>query len=154
MGSQKCRIVGESQPVLIMISPIIFPRTRIDSRELILLDRCSPQTVFTGGDVGHEMYVVLRGEVEITAGKSADRLGFIGQDGFFGEKAVIEAVKGKYGMGACVRTRTVRATTDTDLGMLRAGTYPKALVRRPMHDAHDGCQQLWLNGGAVCLVVA
>eukprot|EP01047_Picozoa_sp_COSAG01_P020020 COSAG01_NODE_1131_length_11572_cov_84.273337_8_plen_166_part_00 len=29
MGSQKCRIVGKSQPVLIMISPIIFTRTRI-----------------------------------------------------------------------------------------------------------------------------
>eukprot|EP01047_Picozoa_sp_COSAG01_P026603 COSAG01_NODE_1720_length_9391_cov_27.761085_6_plen_142_part_00 len=28
MGSQNCRIVGESQPVLIMIDPIIFTRTR------------------------------------------------------------------------------------------------------------------------------
>jgi hypothetical protein len=28
MGSQKCRIVGKSQPVLIMIHPIIFTRTR------------------------------------------------------------------------------------------------------------------------------
>jgi hypothetical protein len=26
MGSQKCRIVGESQPVLVMINPIIFTR--------------------------------------------------------------------------------------------------------------------------------
>jgi hypothetical protein len=29
MGSQKCGIVGQSQPVLIMINPIIFTRTRI-----------------------------------------------------------------------------------------------------------------------------
>jgi hypothetical protein len=29
MGSQKCRIVGKSQSVLIMINPIIFTRTRI-----------------------------------------------------------------------------------------------------------------------------
>jgi hypothetical protein len=29
MGSQKCRIVGKSQPVLVTISPIIFTRTRI-----------------------------------------------------------------------------------------------------------------------------
>ena len=71
--------------------------------------------------MGHEMYCVLRGEVEVTGGKSGIRLGFIGQDGFFGEKAVIEAIKGKYGTGACVRTRTVRATTDTDLAMLKAG---------------------------------
>jgi hypothetical protein len=28
MGSQKCGIVGESQPVLIMINPMIFTRTR------------------------------------------------------------------------------------------------------------------------------
>jgi hypothetical protein len=28
MGSQKCRIVGKSQPVLTMINPIIFTRTR------------------------------------------------------------------------------------------------------------------------------
>jgi ribosomal protein S14 len=28
MGSQTCRIVGKSQPVLIMINPIIFTRTR------------------------------------------------------------------------------------------------------------------------------
>jgi hypothetical protein len=28
MGSQKCGIVGKSQPVLIMINPIIFTRTR------------------------------------------------------------------------------------------------------------------------------
>jgi hypothetical protein len=27
MGSQKCRIVGRSQPVLIMIDPILFTRT-------------------------------------------------------------------------------------------------------------------------------
>jgi hypothetical protein len=31
MGSQKCRIVGKSQPVLIMINPIIFTRTRTPS---------------------------------------------------------------------------------------------------------------------------
>eukprot|EP01047_Picozoa_sp_COSAG01_P055261 COSAG01_NODE_6132_length_3775_cov_3.629183_2_plen_214_part_00 len=32
MGSQKCRIVGKSQSVLIMINPIISPRTRICPR--------------------------------------------------------------------------------------------------------------------------
>jgi hypothetical protein len=28
MGSQKCRIVGKSQPVIMMINPMIFTRTR------------------------------------------------------------------------------------------------------------------------------
>jgi hypothetical protein len=32
MGSQTCEIVGKSQPVLIMINPIIFTRTRMGSR--------------------------------------------------------------------------------------------------------------------------
>jgi hypothetical protein len=29
VGSQKCRIIGKSQSLLIMINPIIFTRTRI-----------------------------------------------------------------------------------------------------------------------------
>jgi NAD(P)-dependent dehydrogenase (short-subunit alcohol dehydrogenase family) len=32
MGSQKCRVVGKSQPVLIMINPIISTRTRTRAR--------------------------------------------------------------------------------------------------------------------------
>jgi hypothetical protein len=31
MGLQKCRIVGKSEAVLIMINPIIFTRTRISA---------------------------------------------------------------------------------------------------------------------------
>jgi hypothetical protein len=30
MGSQKCGFVGKSQPVLMMINPIIFTRTRTE----------------------------------------------------------------------------------------------------------------------------
>jgi hypothetical protein len=32
MGSPKCGIVGKSQPVLMMINPMIFTRTRSDDR--------------------------------------------------------------------------------------------------------------------------
>jgi hypothetical protein len=32
MGSQKCRIVGKSHSVVIMIDPVIFTRTRIRGR--------------------------------------------------------------------------------------------------------------------------
>jgi hypothetical protein len=35
MGSQKCGIVGESQPVLMMINPIIFTRTRTDQERRV-----------------------------------------------------------------------------------------------------------------------
>jgi hypothetical protein len=32
-GSQECRIVGKSQPVLTMIKPILFTRTRIHTAD-------------------------------------------------------------------------------------------------------------------------
>jgi hypothetical protein len=34
MGSQKCRIVGRSQPLLIMIDPVISTRTRRRARQV------------------------------------------------------------------------------------------------------------------------
>jgi hypothetical protein len=54
MGSQKCRIVGKSQSVLIMINPIIFTRTRrflVERRRrdtmvhLLLLESCTAGAV-------------------------------------------------------------------------------------------------------------
>jgi hypothetical protein len=36
MGSQKCRNVGKSQPVLIMIDPNIFTRTRIRTQPYLI----------------------------------------------------------------------------------------------------------------------
>ena len=86
---------------------------------IIPISVVTDQTVFAKNDIGHEMYFVIRGEVEVNGGKSGtDRLGYIGQDGFFGEKAIIESIRQKYGSGGCIRTRSVRATVDTDLAML------------------------------------
>jgi CRP-like cAMP-binding protein len=39
--------------------------------------------IYHEGTTGHEMYIVITGELEITAGGT--RLGFISDGGFFGE---------------------------------------------------------------------
>jgi CRP-like cAMP-binding protein len=80
------------------------------------------QTIFKTGDVGHEMYFIVKGEVEVTAGPHNSKLGFIGHGGFFGEQTIIEAVDRKFGVGSCVRGRTISATTDSDLAMLETDT--------------------------------
>ena len=44
------------------------------------------------GSVGDEMFFVVKGEFEVLKGRGIDceRLGFIGQGGFFGENCIIE----------------------------------------------------------------
>lgn len=44
------------------------------------------------GKIGAEMFFVVKGEFEVLKGKGAkrERLGFIGQGGFFGENCIIE----------------------------------------------------------------
>jgi hypothetical protein len=43
MGSQKCGIVGKSQPVLTVINPIIFTRTRMGERPVSERGRRAPR---------------------------------------------------------------------------------------------------------------
>ena len=120
------------------------PMFRLLGRELLLrlceavvpVSVVKAQTIFKRGDVGHEMYFIMRGEVEVTSGPDNAKLGFIGHGGFFGEKTVIEAVGGQFGSGSCVRGRSVSATTDSDLAMLETDTildlcdaYPELEVR-------------------------
>jgi CRP-like cAMP-binding protein len=127
-----CHILGHS------------PLFRLLSKELLLklceavipVSVVRSQTVFQRGDIGHEMYYIVRGEVEVSAGPTNAKLGFIGHGGFFGEQTVIEAVTRKFGSGTCVRGRTVSATTDTDLAMLETEAilsicevYPELEVR-------------------------
>ena len=105
------------------------PLFRLLGRELLLrlceaaipVSVVRSQTVFKTGDVGHEMYFVMRGEVEVV-GADNTKLGFIGHGGFFGERTVIEAVGRKFGSGSCLRGRTVSATIDSDLVMLETDT--------------------------------
>ena len=94
--------------------------------------------VYEEGKVGDEMFFVVKGEVEVLKGfgSKRERLGFIGQGGFFGENTVIESVSRRHGTGAAVRMRTMRTTTDSELAMLRCADvlelcddYPELEVR-------------------------
>ena len=115
------------------------PLFRWMSKEVLLeiCERIIPQstvaghTIFKRGDVGHEMYFVMRGEVEVTAGPDCDQLGFVGTGGFFGEKTIIQSVRRCYGIGDATRNRTVRATTDCELAMLRASDVLEISERCP-----------------------
>lgn len=80
---------------------------------------------------GREMYFVLKGEVEVTSGPECDHLGYIGADGFFGEMVVIESVRRVSGVGAATRSRTVRATQDSELGILSVESVRRACDRFP-----------------------
>ena len=69
------------------------------------------QTIVEEGKPDNAMYFVVDGEVEVTC--RGARLGFLGNDSFFGELTLIED-----GTGSETRTRTVRATVQTDLGFV------------------------------------
>ena len=74
------------------------------------------------GQVGDEMFFVVRGELEVLKGFGVERerLGFVGEGGFFGENCIIEAVTRMKGTGSAMRMRTMWATTDSELAMLCA----------------------------------
>jgi len=67
--------------------------------------------------VGTEIYFITDGEVEVI--QDDERLGFLGEGSFFGETPFLEALEGKGGSEREVRTRTIRASVDTDLGFIR-----------------------------------
>ncbi len=62
------------------------------------------RTLATKGHIGHEFFVVMDGEVEVTDG--ARTLDTLGPGGFFGEIALLDGRR---------RTATVRATAPTRL---------------------------------------
>ena len=72
--------------------------------------------LYSEGEAGTEFYFVIRGEVEVE--QAGERLGFLGRGGFFGEAGVIEAALSNAIGDAGVRTRTVRATMPTELGVI------------------------------------
>ena len=92
------------------------------------------QIIYEQGKVGSEMYFVMGGELEVLV--DGERLGFLGQGSFFGENAVIETIDRKPGLGAEVRLRTMKASADSDLGMVKAAdilklcdTFPELEIR-------------------------
>eukprot|EP01043_Picozoa_sp_COSAG02_P018984 COSAG02_NODE_901_length_16056_cov_52.549477_10_plen_716_part_00 len=82
------------------------------------------QVVYGEGSTGRELYIVIAGELEITAG--GQRLGFISDGGFFGETPILEA-----SAHAEVRRRTVTAVTSCKLCFLHADDVDKVKAKYP-----------------------
>ena len=59
----------------------------------------------------------MAGEVQVE--QNDERLGYLGPGSFFGETPMLETIFGIGGNESTVRTRTVRASRNSDLGYLR-----------------------------------
>lgn len=70
------------------------------------------QVIFEQGQIGTEMYCVIKGEVEVI--QDGEQLGFLPEGSFFGESALIDD-----GEGSEIRARTVKAMTECELCFLR-----------------------------------
>ena len=77
---------------------------------------------------------MLDGEVEISV--DGERLGFVGKSAFFGETTIIDYITGKGGDGGEIRTRTCRASVDSELACMRKDDlsglieqYPELFIR-------------------------
>ena len=77
---------------------------------------------------------MLDGEIEISM--DGERLGFVGKSAFFGETTIIDYITGKGGDGGELRTRTCRASVDSELACMRKDDlsgliekYPELFIR-------------------------
>jgi len=102
----------------------------LDERQLSLIAQMCPvrtykmgETIFSIGDAGTDMYLVLSGEVELIfeAGKDNKHLP---RGEFFGELAFI--------MGEHKRTATIRAAADTTLAVMDADTAKRLTEKFPV----------------------
>lgn len=82
------------------------------------------QIIYGEGTTGREMYIVIAGELEITA--AGQRLGFISDGGFFGETPILED-----SAHAEVRRRTVVAVTSCKLCYIRSDKLQLLLQQYP-----------------------
>jgi CRP-like cAMP-binding protein len=87
------------------------------------------QVIYSEGSTGKEMYVLISGELEITAG--GERLGFLSDGSFFGETPILDQAA-----SAEVRRRTVTAMVDSKLCFIHkdavkglAARYPELALR-------------------------
>jgi CRP-like cAMP-binding protein len=69
------------------------------------------QVIYAEGSSGQDMYMLLRGELEITV--RGERLGFLSDGAFFGETPVLD-----HSSSGELRRRTVTAMTDCKLCFL------------------------------------
>lgn len=123
-------ILGES-PLFANLGPELMLRI---CQAVTPVKATTGQTIYEQGKIGSEMYFVMSGELEVIV--DGERLGFLGQGSFFGENAVIESIDRKPGLGAEVRVRTMKASADSELGMLQAAdvlrlcdTFPELEIR-------------------------
>ena len=92
-----------------------------DHCELIAAPLVFSESIIREGDIGSEMYMLMKGEVEMR--QKGARLGFLGEGAFFGEIPVLAD-----GDGSETRVRTVRAVTACELCFLTRAS-AKELVR-------------------------
>jgi glucose-6-phosphate 1-dehydrogenase len=83
------------------------------------------QTIIRKGEMGKEMYIICRGQVEILDGKGKV-LATLEEGGFFGEVALLLAQP---------RTASVRAVTACDLFVLEKDDFAKVLREQPRFSA-------------------
>ena len=80
-------------------------------REVVPMLVVKEQIIMAEGAPGREMFMLLKGEVEMS--QDGCRLGFLGEGAFFGERAVLSEASGSE-----TRVRTVRAVTTCELCFL------------------------------------
>jgi hyperpolarization activated cyclic nucleotide-gated potassium channel 2 len=85
---------------------------------------CYPpfEVVIKGGDIGFQMYFIVRGAVEIT--QKSVRLKILGENSFFGESGLMES-------GPVARSATVRTLCFTELRELSHEDLHVALAKCP-----------------------
>ena len=96
---------GLSDEVILKLCEKMTPMLAMKTQQIIL-----------EGHVGSELYLVLKGEVEVT--KEGNRLGFLSEGSFFGEIPILSPNDIDTGMetqGSEVRVRSVTAVTECEL---------------------------------------
>ena len=78
-------------------------------------------TVMQKGEIGHSLFVISRGEVEVL-GDDGKVVAKLGDGAFFGEVALLTSAP---------RNATVRATADTDCFQLEKSDFTRVLRDRP-----------------------
>lgn len=79
------------------------------------------EDVILEGEIGHEMFFIFRGAVEVR--KDDSRIGILGENQYFGEMAILNA--------DCRRTATVRTLCFCELRMLSRTRFLEALALFP-----------------------
>lgn len=94
-------------------------------REITKEHFAAGEIIFRQGDLGHKVYVIGRGEVEVVqegAGEPAGLIARLGAGEYFGEMALIRQAP---------RMATVRAVTDVEVLAIKAGAFTSLIAHLP-----------------------